>query len=647
MRDFFFGSLRLRLIALCITFVAVPTLLFAYFGTELAKDVVYYGMEQRLKETAQILDSFLPEKGFDRIINQYGVQYGTRQEQIEALNAALTPITENIVSASPGVAVGYYSAQLNAIITYGPEKEFGHMVGLTPRANHPKFQPLKELRPATFTETLAPGHVMDVVVPIIRKGKAIGLVWANESSENYKEQLAKVYKNLAIIVLIGIATSIIAIVFLYFKFFQGVLCFTQDVKRMHTDTTVRIPNLKGMFSTLGKSCNSLSQNLNTTENRLQATKALLDDVLQNSSAAILICDPSTMTLAYVNPCAMNLWNLDNFDEKPCYEILHGRNIPCQTCPHGELFTPNMDVSNSVQSHKIFYKELQRDFLVHDSIVHWEKGKFFHMRLATDITTYNERTALENSLKTNRFFLARTNHEMRIPIHNMLETVRIALKNEPSRAQENFLKKIQKAAHQLLSTTHTISDYSYLEAETVNIEEKLFDLHGFLYALEDDIYRLFGSDKILLQLTIDESVPKYMLGDSFRLGQVVLYIVNNVIRNTQKDYISIEVSARELYNETSHLRFVIKDSNLGLGETDLEKFFEEYGQEDNSSKGPNSNTGIGISIVKTLVQLMGGEITLESKKGIGSTLSFFVELKKIDDTNSMSLHENVVKPFRYT
>ncbi len=643
----FFAPLWLRLIALCTVFVIVPMLLFACLGLKLAEDVAYYGVTQKLKDTANILESFLPEKGFDHFVNQYGVQYRSREEKIEALNAALAPITENVASASPGIALGYYSLELNAIITYGPAEKFGHMVGHIPRADHPGLQALKELKPTIVTDTLIPGHVIDVAVPIMRQGKVIGIAWANESSANIHQQLRTFSENFIFIIFISSIVGILILVGLYLKIFHNFWHFAQGIRLMQEDTTTRLLKRHNMFDSFGKSVNTLADQMMLAEKQTHASKLLLNNVLQNTPAAILICDPSTMTLAYANPSAMNLWNLNNFEEKPCYQVLHERHAPCEACPHAELFVPNAPHNSSTKPHRIHHKELQRDFLVHDSIIPWAPGKFFHMRLATDITTYNARTMLEANTTAQHKFLARMNHELRTPIHNVLDVTRAALNNKPSYKQGMFLKKIQASAHQLLDTMHTVSDYSHLETEPVNIEEKVFDLHDFLHSLEESIYPLINNNNVSLQLIIEESVPKFMLGDSFRLCQIVMHIVDNAIRNTKKGFISIRTSTHELYNGVSHLRFVIKDSGFGIEKRDLEKIFKPHSLDESTSTQFYSNTGLGLTIVKTLVHLMGGEVEIQSTIGVGTTFTFFIELKEIPDANAIAAQKKTIKTERYT
>ncbi len=223
------------------------------------------------------------------------------------------------------------------------------------------------------------------------------------------------------------------------------------------------------------------------------------------------------------------------------------------------------------------------------------------------------------------FLANMSHEIRTPMNAIIGMAKLALRTELTPKQTNYLNKITYASQSLLSIINDILDFAKIEAGRLELELLPFSLDELLHYLSDIIDLKAKQKNIVVVTLVNEKTPRWLIGDTLRLGQILINLVSNAVKFTEKGRIIVSVTPEELNPETVRLRFSVQDSGIGMSSEQIERLFQAFSQADSSITRRYGGTGLGLSISKSLIEMMGGEIRVESTPGQGSTFSFTVLL----------------------
>jgi PAS domain S-box-containing protein len=239
------------------------------------------------------------------------------------------------------------------------------------------------------------------------------------------------------------------------------------------------------------------------------------------------------------------------------------------------------------------------------------------------------------------FLANMSHEIRTPMNAILGFTDLLLKKNLGNQEKEYAKTIKTSGEALLRIINDILDVSKIESGIMTFEEHALSISEMFSSL--NIMLSYGAKEKGLQLffTCDSSIPDTLLGDPTRLTQILINLVGNAIKFTNKGKIEIFAKAIREENNLLYVEFSVTDSGIGITEDKLNLIFERFRQAESHTTRNYGGTGLGLSIAKQLVELQGGEIHVKSQLGIGTVFTFILPLKKTNEIfEANNKHEHV-------
>jgi len=291
--------------------------------------------------------------------------------------------------------------------------------------------------------------------------------------------------------------------------------------------------------------------------------------------------------------------------------------------HYELPDISSSRSEDVELLKIAMKEMLKTVQENTDLLEQ------HVRERTDeLATAKEAAEAASYAKSE--FLANMSHEIRTPMHAIVGLTELSLQHETSPKLQDYLRTIKGASRSLLGIINDILDFSKIEAGKLDIESTPFQLDELLDSV-CDIFREIAVEKgVELIVVSEERVPRTLIGDSLRLGQVLTNLLSNAVKFTEIGEVELHVDVSELSSSEVTLQFSVRDSGIGIPADKVETLFEAFSQADTSTTRKYGGTGLGLTISSRLIALMHGQLKVESSAGSGSCFFFSLSLDYRND-----------------
>ena len=361
---------------------------------------------------------------------------------------------------------------------------------------------------------------------------------------------------------------------------------------------------------------------------------LLESTVLNANDAVVITaaniqNPSHSSIIFVNEAFCKLTGY-NFSE--IQNGIFNKFIGPKT-DEKEIERINKQLRNfeTVRSEIIYYSKTGKPIWLDMNIVPiFSKSSLctHFVSISRDISKIKENEAAlirakleaEHAKKAEEHFLAVISHEIRTPINALVGLANLMLDTPTTSEQVEYIDSIKTSADNLLALVNDILDLSKIESGEIDFAQNKFELEKLIQSSINTLKFLAENKGIAVNIVKDANLPSYIVGDAVRLNQIIINLLSNAIKFTKQGEVSLKTKLILQHKEKIYISISVKDTGIGIEEEKLETIFEKYKQADQNVMMRYGGSGLGLYIVKQLVELQGGEINVKSQKGVGSTFS---------------------------
>lgn len=335
------------------------------------------------------------------------------------------------------------------------------------------------------------------------------------------------------------------------------------------------------------------------------------------------------------------WVNDAFTNQTGYTLKEAKGKKPGTLFQGKNIDPNtiLKIGNRISKGLSFtgemlnYHKNGHEFWVHmalNPILNRNNEIVKYVVVQSDIT---ERKNVEKELieakeeaerlvKVKEEFLSMVSHELRTPLNAVIGMSHLLLQESPRPDQVQSLQSLKVSAEYLLSLINDILDFSKIEAGKITIDNSAFNFYNFIHSVEQTFFYLAEEKNIQFTLKLPSAVPPAIVGDPVRLNQILFNLLSNAIKFTDNGFVALDVEIIHQNTQKIKLQFHVRDTGMGIPQDKLETIFDRFEQVNpNSTISKRGGTGLGLAITKSLVEMMGGFIKVDSTVKVGSTFSF--------------------------
>ncbi|MBP0000429.1 MAG: response regulator [Cyanobacteria bacterium SID2] len=366
---------------------------------------------------------------------------------------------------------------------------------------------------------------------------------------------------------------------------------------------------------------------------LEREQQQLRQVVTNAPVAMVMLDTELRYLAFSNK-----WLSDyNLDRENLLGRFHEEVLPDLAKERKDVYRRALSGEVIADPELIWEQADGRRTYLRSAIHPWycPEGQIGGIIIVTERIDdlVNARVEAEQAAQFKADFLANMSHEIRTPMNGVLGMTSLLSRTPLKRQQREYVQAIQRSAQHLLTLINDILDFSKLEAGEMQLDTIDFELERFIEDILDVMAAQADEKHLELATIVDRDVPRHLHGDAMRLRQILLNLVGNALKFTERGEVVVQVSLQAENPDKTAVRFAVRDTGIGISKAGQTKLFQSFSQVDTSTTRQYGGTGLGLAIAQQLVQLMDGEIGVESVEGIGSMFWFTVPLQRADVTSS--------------
>jgi len=233
---------------------------------------------------------------------------------------------------------------------------------------------------------------------------------------------------------------------------------------------------------------------------------------------------------------------------------------------------------------------------------------------------------EKATKARSEFLSTVSHELRTPLNAINGITHLLIEENPKESQLNYLNSLQFSGNYLLTFINDILEINRIESENIPIEHINCNIKTQLANIQNSFKEIAQENNNTFELEIDASIPSYLICDPTKLSQIFINLVNNSLKFTKKGNVKLSAKLEKIEEQTVQILFQVADNGIGIPEDKQAEIFDSFSQGSIEINRKYGGTGLGLAIVKRLIELLGGNISLNSKVGLGTTFSFSLQFK---------------------
>lgn len=604
MWDFWFKSLRGRMILLSLIIVNVPILVGGYLMKRSAEQALLEEKKSKLAAMAALLDFRLEPNGYEGILQRRGALGKPRDEQIRILNQELAAVTDEIAAASPGLGVGFYARDLDAILTYGPSGELGHTIGRSIDSSHPGRDVMDANQFRVESGALVRGNIMNAMRPVQRNGRVIGYIWANELTDDVQAQLAAMDRGVTLSMFVGAVLSLALILGLTEGVVRDVKKIVQGLRELRFDLRKDITGLKGEMGEVADSINEMAS-------ALANARTLSENIMDSMTDGIIAIDNSGRITA-VNAMAERLTGFaaqelvgkfyeEVFCRDPSFDsfLLH-------TLRTGELHI-GYETAYPVRSGKLWISATTSPLRNYDRDIIGAVAVFKDL---TERKRLEEQVNRANRLATLGELMAGVAHEIRNPLTSIKGFLQYFQTDRDDEEWQHHLPMLLREVDRMNRIIEALLYFSRPSQSVVAPTDLAEVLQSTLMLVSNRA----DSKGISFDVHVKDDLPLVEL-DREQFKQVFLnLLINSAQAMEQSGSVEIEVSCQQ---ETDEVKLSFADSGPGIPESIREKVFDPF------FTTKKTGTGLGLAVVQRIVSARGGRVFIEDHPGGGALIRIVI------------------------
>ena len=368
-----------------------------------------------------------------------------------------------------------------------------------------------------------------------------------------------------------------------------------------------------------------------TEEALRRSEMSYRTLFEQANDAIIITDPATLRIVAANPAASEVYGYahDELIGRSIHDIAVGLEMAGVDAPQirdalADTTRRNRAMQNRRKDGTVI------EMLLSSSIIEYE-GRAAILTIGRDVT---ERARVEEEMRrakeaadaANRAksqFLANMSHEIRTPMNGVIGMTDLLLDTDLTAEQREYAETIRMSSDALLTIINDILDFSKIESGNLELEQQPFDVRDCVEETLDLLAARAAEKGLDLAYLIADGTPQTLVGDVTRLRQILINLVGNAIKFTERGEVVVSVGAARVADGQYTVRFAVRDTGIGIPAERMDRLFKSFSQVDASTTRMYGGTGLGLAIAKRLAEMMGGTMAVESVAGAGSTFTFTI------------------------